>query len=386
MSNAGRPIIAGAGPVGLGAALFLARQGYPTRLVELRSEPATESKALAVNPRTLSILEPTGVTRQMLEVGSPIYGVQFHQWDRVAATLSLAGIHPQYPFMLALSQATTERLLAQALEAAGGVIERGVRMAECRNVGDGVEVVLEAAARGVRETTRAPWLLAAEGVHSIARRRLDIDFLGSFFGHEWHLADVPLRTALTPDHAHVFFLDEGAFLFMIPVVDEKEKHPTGAPVWRVLGNRPEPLSRLVQAEVAGSPVWTSSFHISHRINATLSSGCVFFAGDAAHVHSPLGARGMNLGLEDAWVFAELVRTGKLSEYDRLRRPVDRGVVLRINVLSRIATAESWFTRFLRTFVLLRAIQVPFIRARMVATVTGLDHALPQDLVTGREVN
>jgi 3-(3-hydroxy-phenyl)propionate hydroxylase len=145
MSDSDVPIIAGAGPVGLGAALFLARQDRSTRLVEMRDEPAARSKALAVNPRTLTILEPTDVTRQMLELGSPIHGVQFHRSGHVIAALSLAGIHPKYPFMLALSQATTERLLPRALEAAGGVIERGVRMVKCRNLADGVEVVLEAA-------------------------------------------------------------------------------------------------------------------------------------------------------------------------------------------------------------------------------------------------
>jgi 2-polyprenyl-6-methoxyphenol hydroxylase-like FAD-dependent oxidoreductase len=379
MSNLDVPIIAGAGPVGLGAALFLARQGRSTRLVEIKDEPAAESKALAVNPRTLTILEPTDITRQMLELGSPIRGVQFHRSDRVIAALSLAGIHPKYPFMLALSQATTERLLARALETAGGVVERGLRMVECRNLVDGVEVVLEGTADGVREMVRAPWLLAADGSHSLARRQLGIDFLGSSFNQEWFLADAPLRTALAADHAHVFFLDNGAFFFMLRVVDEIKQGPSENSVWRIMGNRPEPLSRVVQAEQTGPPVWTSSFHISHRINATLSASSIYFAGDAAHVHSPLGARGMNLGLEDAFVFAELVRTGRLSEYDRLRRPIDREVVRRVEFLSQIASAESWFKGLVRSFVLPRAIRIPFIRSRMVGTVAGLDHELPSSM-------
>jgi 2-polyprenyl-6-methoxyphenol hydroxylase-like FAD-dependent oxidoreductase len=379
MSSSAPPIIAGAGPVGLGAALFLARQGRPMRLVEMRDEPAAQSKALAVNPRTLSILEPTDITRQMLELGSPIHGVQFHRSDRVIAALSLAGIHPRYPFMLALSQATTERLLARALAAAGGTVERGVRMVECRNVPDGVEVVLEAVAGGPCEVVRAPWLLAADGAHSVARHQLKIHFTGSSFSRDWHLADAPLRTALAADHVHIFFLDNGEFFFMIRVVHEIEKARSENPVWRIMGNRPEPLSRLVQAEQTGPPLWTSSFHISHRVNATLSAGSIYFAGDAAHIHSPVGARGMNLGLEDAFVFAELVRTGRLSEYDRLRRPIDRGVVRRIELISQVASAETWFHWLVRSFVLPRAVRVPFIRSRMVRTVTGLDHELPSGL-------
>lgn len=361
--------------------MFLARQGCTTRLVEIRDEPARQSRALAVNPRTLTLLQPSGVTDQMLELGSPIRGVQFHRSGRVAAALSFAGVHPKYPFMLGLSQATTERLLARALEAAGGMVERGVRIVACRNAVDGVEVVLEAGG-GLREVAKGPWLLAADGAHSAARQQLGIDFVGSSFKQEWHLADAPLRTTLADDHAHVFFLGEGAFLFMIRVVDEAQKSRANNPVWRIMGNRSEPLSRLVQAEQTGPPVWTSSFRISHRINATLSAGAVYFAGDAAHVHSPLGARGMNLGLEDAWVFSKLVRNGRLPEYDRLRHPVDRGVVRRVKILARIASAESWFDRFIRNYVLLKAINIPSIRALMVATITGLDHALPRSVADG----
>ena len=74
MPTAQRPLIVGAGPVGLAAALFLKREGFNPRLVETRTEPAPQSKALAVNPRILDLLEPTGVTARMLELGSPVRG------------------------------------------------------------------------------------------------------------------------------------------------------------------------------------------------------------------------------------------------------------------------------------------------------------------------
>jgi 2-polyprenyl-6-methoxyphenol hydroxylase-like FAD-dependent oxidoreductase len=377
MSDANCPLIVGAGPVGLGAALFLQRQGRAARVVEMREQPAQQSKALAVNPRTLDILEPTGVTRRMLELGLPIHEVRFYRDGQVVGGMSLAGIHPRYPFMLGLSQATTERLLAEALTAAGGTVERGVKMVACRNAAEEVEAALEPSAGGPREVVRCPWLLAADGAHSTARQQLGIDFVGSSFADEWYLADVPLRTALAQDQAHVFFLDGGAFLFLIRVVDDAHKAHSGEPLWRVFGNRPAPLSQLVQAEQAGPPVWESSFHISHRIDTTFSAGRVYFAGDAAHVHSPAGARGMNLGLEDAWVFAELERAGRLSDYDRLRRPVDRRVVRQVELLSRVVAAESPLYRFVRSFLFPAATRIPFLRSRLVTTVTGLDHELPQ---------
>jgi 2-polyprenyl-6-methoxyphenol hydroxylase-like FAD-dependent oxidoreductase len=90
----------------------------------------------------------------------------------LGAALSFAGIHPKYPFMLALSQATSERRLARGLEAAGGAVERGGRMVECRNVADGVEVALEPTAGGPREVAKCPWLLAADGARRRPRPRL----------------------------------------------------------------------------------------------------------------------------------------------------------------------------------------------------------------------
>jgi 2-polyprenyl-6-methoxyphenol hydroxylase-like FAD-dependent oxidoreductase len=376
MSHQDRPVIVGAGPVGLGAALFLARQGQVARVVEMRDEACQQSRALAVNPRTLDILEPTGVTSQMLERGSRVHGVSFYRDGRIIAGLSFAGMHPRYPFMLALSQATSERLLAEAFEAAGGELERGLRMVECRNVPGGVEAELEPTAGGPREVARCPWLLAADGARSTARQQVEVKFVGSSFPREWYLADAPLRTELAADHAHVFFRDGGAFSFMIRVVDETLNDRVGQPVWRVMGNRPEPLSQLIQAETAGPPVWTSSFHVSHQTCAIFSAGNVYFAGDAAHVHSPIGARGMNLGLEDAWVFAQLARTDRLRAYDRLRRSVDRRVVRRVELLSRLVSPESGFTRFMRAFVFPQALKLPFMRGLMVRTVSGLDHELP----------
>ena len=91
---------------------------------------------LAVNPRTLDLLGPTGVTQRMLEIGLPVHGVRFYRNDRNVASLSLAGIHPKYPYMLALSQATSERLLAEALQAAGGKVERRNEVGQLPRLGN----------------------------------------------------------------------------------------------------------------------------------------------------------------------------------------------------------------------------------------------------------
>lgn len=379
MSAPQRPLIVGAGPVGLAAALFLQRQGLQPRIVESRTEPAHQSKALAVNPRTLLLLEPTGVAARMLEIGKPVRGMQMHRDGRTVVDLALADLPTQYPYMLGLSQATTERLLAQAFIAAGGSIERGVEMTACRNVADGVEVELQTLATGALETVQSPWLLAADGARSVARRQLGVDFPGSTFPGEWYLADAPLRTSLSPEVAHILFCKNGGFLFLMPVYGDVESTPAdGLLLWRVLGNRPNPLSQLEEAEVAGPVAWESNFRVSHRVNSTLAVGNIYFAGDAAHIHSPMGARGMNLGIEDAWVFANLVRTGRLDQYNQLRHPVDQRVVHEVEFFSRLIGGDALPFRFARRFVLPLLVRTP-LQNRIKRTVTGLDHPLPSGL-------
>jgi 2-polyprenyl-6-methoxyphenol hydroxylase-like FAD-dependent oxidoreductase len=377
-----RPLIVGAGPVGVGAAMFLSQAGRQARVIEIKTEPATQSRALAVNPRTLTLLESTGVTEKMLELGKQIRGMQFHRAGKVVAQVSLADLHPKYPFLLALSQATTEKLLYEAFVEAGGTVERGIEMTECRNVGNRVEAVLQRAGGGDQQTVDVPWLLAADGAHSVARHQLQVDFPGSTLEDVWYLADVHLKSKLTGDFGHIYFFDDSAFLFMLRVVDDKRTDDPARPVWRILGNRPDPCSFLARAEseLMDPPIWESSFHVSHRIDATLNVGQVYFAGDAAHIHSPMGARGMNLGLEDAFIFAGLETRGRLAEYNRLRHPVDARVVHQVEFFSRLMTEKRWYFDFVRRHVFPLLAKTPFQKV-MKQTASGLDHELPQDLLT-----
>ncbi|MGE3172454.1 MAG: FAD-dependent monooxygenase [Planctomycetota bacterium] len=376
-----RPLIAGAGPTGLAAALFLRRAGVPVQLIDARREPAPHSRALAVNPRTLELLEPTGVTAAMLQHGRRIGGACVHRGGRVVARLPFDAVHPRFPFMLALSQAASERLLAAALRAAGGEIERGVALRTCRPDGDGVGVELTAADGSVT-ARRAPWLLGADGAHSTVRQQLAVAFAGDTLERQWHLVDVPLRTDLDPDRAHVVLMAGGGFRFLLPVLGDGEApdRPGDAPLWRVLGDAEDPLAALeadgIRAAAAAPPVWRSSFHIAHRLAASLQRGRVFLAGDAAHLHSPVGARGMNLGVEDAWVFAQLVRRRELDRYDALRRPVDGRVVRRVRTVSRMAQSRSPLLRAGRAALLPLLLRVPFARAFVARTVSGMDHPLP----------
>ena len=374
------PLIVGAGPVGLAAALFLARHDIRTRLIEQSAEPATASRALAVNPRTLRLLEATGVTARMLKRGLKITEACLWRNDQVLARISLSELGGTYPFMLALSQATSEGLLAEALAEQGGDVERGVDLVACAEH-DGLDVVLARhvgkgggeKGGGQTEIVRPEWVLGCDGAHSQVRESLHIGFSGHTLAEPWSLMDVPLEGDINPNAAHIRLFDDGGFLFLLRTVADArvEKPPY---LWRLIGNVPDLFARLPDARPAGPAVWSSSFHISHRIADVMCRGRAYLAGDAAHIHSPIGARGMNLGIEDAWVFAELASRGRLGQYGALRRHVDHDVVRRIEALTTMVIGEQSWVRGVRDLILPAMLNLP-LRGQMLRTLTGLDHKL-----------
>ena len=312
----------------------------------------------------------------MLGLGMPIRGVRFSQCGQKPREILFKGqVHHRYPFILGLSQATTERLLAEALEEAGAKIERGVELIGCRNEAGSVQAELRQCSNDSHETVFAPWLLAADGAHSTARKTLNIDFSGSSFEKPWHLADLPLSVPFEEDMGHVFFLDGDRFVFFIRVIDDINESPKQNPIWRVISPQKDSLGELENVKPAGPPVWESDFQVSHRINRHLQVGNVFFAGDAAHIHSPIGARGMNLGLEDAFVFSRLVRSGKMTRYEALRKKVDERIVRKIELLSRTVMGKTTIARLVRFALLQWLIPTPLFRGQFLRTVTGLDHPI-----------
>jgi 3-(3-hydroxy-phenyl)propionate hydroxylase len=147
-------------------------------------------------------------------------------------------------------------------------------------------------------------------------------------------------------------------------------------VWRVLGNVPNLLTCLPQGSKTGKVLWDSDFGISHRVVETFQvRDKVFMAGDAAHLHSGLGARGMNLGIEDAYVFAELVSRGQQSEYGRIRQPTVSKVMRRVEQMTEIPRGKSWLSRIARHMTSALPIIFPLISQEVSKWILGLDHSV-----------
>ena len=360
-------LVVGAGPTGLSVALFCAARGVDVRVVERATERAPFSKAFGVNARTLEVLEDVGVTERFLANGRRMPAVNLWVGTRHVVKNALEGLHPRFDFMLIQSQADSERILAEALLERGVTVETGTALSSLSlERADSVEVTLTSA-DGEASVT-APLVFGADGPRSAVRAAAGIAFEGAPAAEPWRLYDVEIdETELERDEAHAVMLDSGA-LFMVRIQGE---------VWRVLGNVPDLLERLPGRSRPGAVHWESDFGLAHKIASSFSAGGrVFLGGDAAHIHSGLGARGMNLGIEDAAVFASRLERSALAGYDDARRSAVVPVMKKIARMTDVMRGRSVPARLARHVVPHLAPRVqPKILPALGRFVLGVDHPL-----------
>lgn len=356
-------LIVGAGPGGLAAALFLTERGKSVRIIDKRLEPSPHSKAFGVNARTLELLAESGVAEAFLANGRRLDHISLHRNADVLTTLNLSEVDHRFPFLCVQGQSDSERILTEALAARSIGIERGVELRHLEEHADGVEASLLRA--GGEERVSAKTVLGADGSSSTVRTLLDIEFDGISYPEPWRLFDVELDGPLDANDAHIMLLDDGG-MFVV-------RHTGG--VWRVLGNAPDLLGSLPKGTRVGDVMWESEFVIANRVARRFSSGRVYLAGDAAHVHAGIGARGMNLAIEDAYVFARMLDEGRLDEYDSTRRRVVKRVVGQITHMMSVPRSATLPGRLVRRYPALVRTIVPRVRHRVQPWLLGLDHSI-----------
>ncbi|MEV6162059.1 NAD(P)/FAD-dependent oxidoreductase [Streptomyces sp. NPDC052052] len=299
-------LVAGAGPVGLSAALVLARAGVPVTVLEAGAELAAESRASTFHPPTLEMLDGLGVVEQLLSRG--LIARTFQYRDRrtgPVAELDLAvlGDDTPYPYRVQCEQSKLTPLLARALaELPGTEVRFGCRVAEVRQDEASVTAVLDDG-----RTVRGSHLVAADGAHSAVRRSLGVGFDGMTYPERFLVAslDEDLTDEL-PDLAPIaYVMDPDEWLVLLRTPDH----------WRILLPTPEgtsdesELARLEQrlaqlrADMGADRHWrvahASLYRVHQRVAAGFRQGRVLLCGDAAHVNNPLGGMGMNSGIHDA---------------------------------------------------------------------------------------
>jgi 2-polyprenyl-6-methoxyphenol hydroxylase-like FAD-dependent oxidoreductase len=300
-------LVVGAGPVGLTLAVTLRKMGVLCRLIDKAAQPTNQSRAAILHARTLEVFERLGLVSPFLAAGVRVYGMQVRSgWDNILLDVTLGGLPTEYPFFLGLNQATTEKLLTGEFERLGGVVERSVSLTGLEDSGKAVVATLQDGHCKESKATFA-YVAGCDGGHSTVRHLLGLPFEGETLDTQWITADVRIDWDFPGDKALGCLSPSG--LGFIARMDRDR--------WRIILNAPDnipiPAEQWTLEKIQAlcvdrfgmplrlhDPAWISPFGVNTRMVPRMRVGRIFLAGDAAHVHSPVGGQGMNTGIQDAF--------------------------------------------------------------------------------------
>ncbi len=358
-------LISGGGPVGLTAAVELTRRGYQPVIIDDDGEPTPESRALAVNARTLDILEPSGVTERIIEAGTRINAMVFRRGGRETMRLELRYLPHRFNFMVSLPQSRTEELLIARLKELGGSVRWFTELRGFEQSESALQCELHSKDGATEQACEL--LIGADGAHSLVRKSLGLSFEGETELQEFSLADVTLDDWPFPFDNGVVHAEPGRIVGFIPIT---EGHG------RFVSNAPDLLNHLPAVAKVKDVTWESTFKISYRQVQTYQSGRAFLAGDAAHIHSPAGGRGMNLGIEDAATLAWLIETGTTDQYTALRHPIGAQVLKFTQAQTRQMTQSGPMQTLMQNWIAPLMLKVPAIQRMAVSRLVGLETPHP----------
>ena len=329
-------LIVGAGPTGLTAAVELARRGIMPVVIEKRKSVSNLSRAVGILPRSMDLLGPSGVAKSIRSEAVVFQWAIFHNRAKPMAFIQLNTLKDRNKRIFGLAQDRTEAHLRNAFIGLGGKINYGAELLSLSQNDTGISVSI------LGKAFRFDTVIGADGSTSTVREALHIPFNGYELPEVWSIADVDVRGWKNPRAFQSFILDHGGVVVVVPL--EKSR-------FRVIANRPHALASLPVPMNVTRVRRAAEFKISVRQAETYQSGRVFLAGDAAHCHSPVGGRGMNLGIADAADLAERIVNGTTEGYHAARYPVGKKTIKLSERARHIITSTHPAIRFfLRSFL------------------------------------
>lgn len=310
--------VIGAGPTGLVTSALFAKLGIDCLTVDRKPGITNRSKAVGIQARTLEQFERLGIAHEVARRGRPIEGAVLYRDGRKVSEIYLGeagiGLSP-YPYILALRQSDTESILSDVLHESGGAVQWRSSVESIRRDDDGVWLEIER--DGATHRVRADWVVGADGASSPTRKAMDLSFEGGTYENRFCLIDGFIDGDIPEERVTIDLLGDG-IVAIFPLPGERQ--------FRVIASIPEELEdrefddaevvAMVRAQMSfeldfGVPEWTSTYRLHHRMAERFRVGRCFVAGDAAHIHSPVGGQGMNTGIADAfnlaWKMARVIR-------------------------------------------------------------------------------
>src|SRR6266536_2221501 len=363
-------LIVGAGPTGLMLANQLGRRGVRVLIIDRHSGPSLQTRALGVQARTLEIYSKLGIIDRALELGKRGTGANIWAEGRKMARVPLGeagqSVTP-YPFILILGQDDNERIMGDKLRDWGISVQWNTELVGLEQESRNVTAALKLPDGTARKITAA-WVAGCDGARSAVRELCGITFPGAPYEHVFFVADTVVTGTMVPDEVNVYLWRSGVHLFF-PMRGEDH--------WRIVGIVPPTLrdkDEVTFEQVipslrgeAGAGLsfktctWFSTYRISHRSASRFRDRRCFLLGDAAHIHSPVGAQGMNTGLRDAYNLAwklDLVVSGKadatlLDSYEKERVPIAERLLNTTDRAFKLVVSDSWLAGLLRTRIIAR---------------------------------
>jgi len=327
-------VVAGAGPVGLILANLLGRDGFRVLVAEAREERSGASRAIGVTAPTLATLERLGLLEECLDESVIIREAKVHgDRGRLLGALSFPQRSGRSTGVVSLPQRQLEEILERSARSLDSVsFQRGRRVDSYLETGDSIRVGLGAPrSEGTRKVT-ARWLAACDGANSGLRQQLGLSLQRKRYPVRFAMADFEDRSAFG-EEVRLFFTAEGA-LESFPLPGAQRRWVVQCDLCGDPSGERELLSAMSRrcgwAPQAADRCGPWSFFVPQRLVCeSFSQGRALLCGDAAHVMSPIGGQGMNVGIGDAvaahaclrqWFDGEGEAPGLLRRYDRLRRP------------------------------------------------------------------
>ncbi|MDO5736950.1 MAG: FAD-dependent monooxygenase [Propionibacteriaceae bacterium] len=380
-------LVVGAGPTGLVAAAEALRLGMSVRIVERRSTRGAFSKALVVHARTLEVFDTMGIAPEVRAVGAPFAALNARfAGSRRRVRIDLLGLpweDTAYPYWLSVPQYDTERVLEAHLVRLGGSVEWSCALRSLRELGGFVEAELQS--DGGTETVRARWVIGCDGGRSTVRDLVGVTLRRTGAGATFLLADVKTTTDLVEDEGHLYLARQG-LIILVPMPEPRR--------WRLIAH----MRASLPSEDGDAPVidaagidalilertgiefgshdvsWTSQFDLTHGVADRFRESRIFLAGDAAHIHSPVGGQGLNTGVQDAhnllWRIAESrglppwSAKALLDGYESERRGTAVPMVRGVARMTAVMTARRWPIRQVLGLLAPRILSRPGVQAKL----------------------